>query len=97
MKIHQAKVRRAKTVEICGTEQQRRQFLHVDELADALVFLMMNFSVGRHVNVNCGHDLSSVDVARTIAPVVEYSDTLYFRNDKPGATHRKRLDMSVPT
>jgi GDP-L-fucose synthase len=94
-KIHNAKVRGANTVEVWGTGQPRREFLHVDDLADALVFLMKRYSAEEHINVGCGEDLSIAELAQTIADVVGYAGGFEFRTDKPDGTPRKLLDVSV--
>jgi GDP-L-fucose synthase len=94
-KIHHAKVRGSRSVEVWGTGRPRREFLHVDDLADALVFLMERYSQERHVNVGCGRDLSIAELAQAIAGVVGYTGEFSFMTDKPDGTPRKLLDVSV--
>jgi GDP-L-fucose synthase len=93
-KTHRAKSERAAEVEIWGTGRPRREFLHVDDLADALVFLVQNYSAEQHVNVGCGEDISIAELARLISEVVGYAGALRFAVDKPDGTPRKLLDVS---
>jgi GDP-L-fucose synthase len=94
-KIHDAKRNRSPQVEVWGTGEPRREFMYVDDLADALVFLMQRYSAEGHVNVGCGADLSIADLARTIAAVVGYSGEFRFLTDKPDGAPRKLLDVSL--
>jgi GDP-L-fucose synthase len=93
-KIHRAKETGAKSVEIWGTGTPRREFLHVDDLADALVFLMERYSGESHVNVGWGRDLSITELAETIAEVVGFKGDFVYATDKPDGTPRKLLDVS---
>jgi GDP-L-fucose synthase len=79
---------------IWGSGKPRREFLHVDDLADALVFLMRNYSDGGMVNVGSGEEISIADLARVIADVVGYHGELVFDANKPDGTPRKRLDTT---
>lgn len=94
-KIHSAKQLGSPRVEVWGTGQPRREFLHVDDLADALVFLMTRYSGEQHVNVGCGTELSIADLAQTIADVVGYRGSFGFMSDKPDGAPRKLLDVST--
>jgi len=71
--------------------------LHVDDLADALVFLMQRYAGEKHVNVGWGKDLSIAELARTIADVVGYTGDFDFLADKPDGAPRKLLDVSTLT
>lgn len=93
-KVHRAKVAGARSVEIWGTGRPRREFLHVDDLADALVFLMERYSAESHVNVGWGKDVSILELAHEIAGVVGYDGDFSFAADKPDGTPRKLLDVS---
>jgi GDP-L-fucose synthase len=96
-KIHHAKVNGARSVAVWGTGQPKREFLHVDDLADALVFLMQRYSDERHINVGCGQDLSIAELARAIGEVVGYVGEFDFLTDKPDGAPRKLLDVSALT
>jgi GDP-L-fucose synthase len=79
-------------VPIWGSGTPRREFLHVDDLADALVFLMRRYSAEPHVNVGVGEDLSIRDLAEKIAAVVGYTGSFVYNSSKPDGTPRKLLD-----
>jgi GDP-L-fucose synthase len=93
-KMHGAKASGAETVEIWGTGSPRREFLHVDDLADALVFLMERYSGESHVNVGIGSDLTIGELARTIQEVVGFEGRIVYDTSKPDGTPRKLLDVS---
>jgi GDP-L-fucose synthase len=94
VKIHQAKIARTPEVEIWGTGQPRREFLHVDDLADALVFLMQNYSGEQHVNIGWGKDITIAEFATTVADVVGYTGKFRYASEKPDGVPRKLLDVS---
>ncbi len=91
-KMHTAKVERRESVEIWGTGTPRREFLHVDDLADALVFLMKNYSAPEPINVGSGQELTIRDLAHLIAEVVGFEGRFGFDASKPDGTPRKFLD-----
>lgn len=93
-KFHEAKVQGKKEVEIWGTGKPLREFLYVDDLAEALVFLLENFSGEGHVNVGSGEDLSIADLARTVQEVVGFQGELRFNPAMPDGTPRKVMDVS---
>jgi GDP-L-fucose synthase len=93
-KMHAAKTGAAKEVEIWGSGRPRREFLHVDDLADALVFLMEHYSGESHVNVGTGTDVTIAEVARTIQEVVGFGGRLVYDASKPDGTPQKLLDIS---
>ena len=93
-KVHEAKLAGAPTVEIWGTGSPRREFLHVDDMADACVFLMQHYSDGEIVNVGLGQDISIREAAELMKTVVGYSGALVFDTSKPDGTPRKLLDVS---
>jgi GDP-L-fucose synthase len=93
-KIHWAKVRGAPDVEVWGTGRPRREFLHVDDLADALVFLMENYSGEQQINIGWGKDLTIAELATTVAEVVGYSGKFRYATEKPDGVPQKLLDVS---
>jgi len=96
-KTHRAKVTGAKDVEIWGTGAPRREFLHVDDLADALVFLMERYSGESHVNVGWGEDVSIRELAQLIAEVVGYAGGFRYDTARPDGSPRKLLDVTKLT
>jgi GDP-L-fucose synthase len=94
VKIHQAKVTGAPEVEIWGTGQPKREFMHVDDLADALLFLMQNYSGEQHINIGWGKDLTITELATTVAEVVGYTGKFRYAREKPDGVPRKLLDVS---
>jgi len=96
-KFHQAKSSGAESVEVWGSGTPRREFLHVDDLADACVFLMRNYSSPDIVNVGWGKDISIRELAELIGSVVGFSGRLEFDHSKPDGTPRKLLDTSKLT
>ena len=93
-RIHEAKEANAPEVVIWGTGKPLREFLHVDDLADALVFLLKNYSAEGHINVGSGEELSIAELARAIADAVGYRGRLAFDASKPDGTPRKLSDTS---
>ena len=93
-KFHEAKVEGQRTVEVWGTGSPRREFLHVDDLADACLFLLERYHGWRHVNVGTGTDLSIAELARTIREIVAPEVELRFDHSKPDGMPRKLLDVS---
>jgi GDP-L-fucose synthase len=93
-KMHQAKTEGAAEVEIWGTGKPKREFLHVDDLADACIHLLKVYSEEPHLNIGCGEDLSIAELAETIKATVGYEGLLRFNTDRPDGTPRKLLDVS---
>lgn len=93
-KFYEAKVEGKPYVEIWGTGSPRREFLHVDDLADAALFLMLNYDRPEIVNVGTGEDLTIRDLALLIKKCIGYTGELKFNTDKPDGTPRKLLDVS---
>jgi GDP-L-fucose synthase len=93
-KFHEARARGAQEVEVWGTGKPRREFLHVDDLADACVFLMQAYSDEQPVNVGWGTDISIAELANLVAKTVGYSGALRFNTSMPDGTPRKLLDVS---
>jgi GDP-L-fucose synthase len=93
-KFHDAKAAGQSDVVIWGTGTPRREFLHVDDLADACVFLMERYDETRHINVGTGKDLSIRELAETIRDIVHPRAALRFDVSKPDGMPRKLLDVS---
>ena len=93
-RIHEAKVNNDPQVVIWGSGTPRREFLHVDDLASALVYLLENYDSPDTINVGVGEDVSIRELAETIAAVVGYTGTLTQDISKPDGTPRKLLDVS---
>ena len=91
-KFHEAKVSGAKEVVVWGSGTPLREFLHCDDLADALVFLLKDYSGYEHVNVGSGSEVTIRELAETIAKVVGYEAALVFDATKPDGTPRKLMD-----
>ena len=93
-KIEEARLSGAPQVEIWGSGTPKREFLYVDDLADACVFLLKHYSGHEHVNVGTGEDLTIRELADTIARVVGYRGGFVYDSSKPDGTPRKLLDVS---
>jgi GDP-L-fucose synthase len=93
-KFHDARIAGDADVMIWGTGSAQREFLHVDDLADACVFLMDNYDAAQHINVGTGEDLSIRALAEMIRDVVYPGARLVFDTTKPDGTPRKLLDVS---
>jgi GDP-L-fucose synthase len=93
-KFHSAKVDGKATVEIWGSGSPMREFLHVDDLADASLFLMEKYDEAELVNIGTGTDISIKDLALLIMKTAEYKGELKFDSSKPDGTPRKLLDVS---
>jgi len=92
-KVHEAKIENKSTVEVWGTGVARREFLYVDDLADACVFLMNNYDSPEIINVGVGQDLTIKELVYTIANVVGYQGDFIWDHTKPDGTPRKLLDV----
>lgn len=93
-KFHEAKENNLPFVEMWGTGSPLREFLHADDLGDACVFLMNNYSGEKHVNVGTGTDLSIKDLALLIKKIVGYTGEIKHDLTKPDGTPRKLMDVS---
>ena len=90
-KAHEAKVSGAATLEVWGSGTPRREFLHVDDCADATVFLSKVYSQEGHINVGSGTDVTIAEAARVVAEVVGFQGELIFDTSKPDGTPRKLM------
>ena len=93
-RFHEAKLADSESISIWGTGNPRREFLHSDDLADAVLFLMENYNDSEIVNVGCGEDQTIRVLAETIREVVGYSGSLEFDSSRPDGTPQKMLDIS---
>ncbi|HRN74145.1 MAG TPA: GDP-L-fucose synthase [Ginsengibacter sp.] len=93
-KFHEAKTNHDPSVVVWGTGTPLREFLHADDLADALYFLMQHYDGAEFVNVGTGKDISIGDLARLVKKITGYEGTLHFDTSKPDGTPRKLLDVS---
>ena len=91
-KVHEAKEAGAASVSLWGTGSPRREFLHVDDLADACIFLLKAYSGESHINVGSGSDLSILDLAKLICRIVGYAGAIEHDLTKPDGTPRKLMD-----
>ena len=90
-KAHEAKAAKASSMTIWGTGTPRREFLHVDDCASALIFLLKNYSGEQHVNVGSGTDITIDELARTVMQAVGFAGTLEHDTTKPDGTPRKLM------
>ena len=100
-KVHEAKINNSKQVEVWGTGKPLREFLHVDDLVDACLYLMNNINADElynsgisHINIGSGEEVSIKELAIMIKKVIDYKGDLVFNSDYPDGTPRKLLDVS---
>ncbi len=93
-KFHDAKINGDSTVEVWGTANPKREFLHVDDLATACVFLMENYNEKQFLNIGFGEDISISELAKMIMEITGYRGSITFNTSKPDGTFRKLLDSS---
>ena len=93
-KFHDAKLSRSADVSVWGSGRPRREFLHVDDLASACVFLMKNYDGETHINVGTGEDLSIHELAEMVRDVVYPQARIVFDASRPDGPPRKLLDVS---
>ena len=93
-KFHEAKINNSPFVEIWGTGSPKREFLHVNDMAAACVYLMQNYNEKGFVNIGCGEDISIKDLALLVKKIVGFEGELQFDSSKPDGTPRKLLDVS---
>ena len=93
-KFHEAKINNKPEVVLWGTGKPMREFLYVDDLADALLHLLLHYSDEIHVNIGTGEDLSIHELAEIIKEIVEYKGEIVYDASKPDGTPRKLLDVT---
>src|SRR5260370_10603142 len=93
-RFHEAKVSAASNVVVWGTGTPRREFLYVDDLADACIHLMKTYSSEEMVNIGTGEDITIAEFARLVAKTVGYTGAISFDPSRPDGTPRKWLDVS---
>ena len=93
-KLHEAKLAGRDEIQVWGTGNARREFLHVDDLADACVYIMRHYDDAEHVNVGTGEDLTIRALAEMVRDIVHPGAELVFDASKPDGTPRKLLDVS---
>ncbi|MBR1251965.1 GDP-L-fucose synthase [Bradyrhizobium sp. AUGA SZCCT0169] len=91
-RFHEAKVSGARNVTVWGTGSPRREFLYVDDLADACIYLMKTYSSGELINIGAGEDITIAEFARLVAATVGYSGEISYDTSRPDGTPRKLLD-----
>lgn len=93
-KFHDAKVNGAKSVELWGTGSPLREFLYVDDMADACVFLLENYSGEQHVNIGTGKEVTIKELAETVKKTVGYEGEIVWNSAMPDGTPRKLTDVT---
>jgi len=94
VKVHRAKSRGERSIEIWGTGTSKREFLYVDDLADAAIFLMKNYSDDMHINVGTGSDMTIRELAELIAEAAGWRGGFTYDRSKPDGMPRKVMDVS---
>jgi GDP-L-fucose synthase len=92
-RVHESKAAGSATVTVWGSGKPRREFLHVDDFADAVYVLLDSYSAEEPINIGCGTDVSIEELARTVADVVGFKGRLVFDASKPDGAPRKLLDV----
>ena len=100
-KFHEAKINNLPEVEVWGTGKAKREFMHVDDMAEACLYVLRNVEAGdiygqgiSQINIGTGEDLTILELAEKISAVTEYKGSIKFLTDKPDGTPRKLLDVS---
>ncbi len=93
-KFHEAKINNSPCVEVWGTGTPKREFLHVDDLADAVIYLMNNYDENEPLNIGTGEDISIKELAELIKEIVGYEGEIRFDTTKPDGILRRLLDVS---
>jgi GDP-L-fucose synthase len=96
-RMHEARLRGDAAVTLWGSGTPRREFLHVDDLADALLFLMRHYSDDMHINVGVGQDMTIRELAESVRQVVGFGGELLFDTSRPDGTPRKLVDTWIST
>lgn len=93
-KIHEAKINNSPEVEIWGTGKAMREFLHVDDVADACVFLMNTYDNSEIINIGTGEDISISDLVDLMIKIIDYKGKIKYDTSKPDGTPKKQLDVT---
>ena len=93
-KFHNAKVNKAESVEVWGTGKAKREFLHVDDMASGIIFLLENYSDKEPINLGTGEEVTIKELAYLVSTVVNYNGKIIFNKSKPDGIPRKILDSS---
>ena len=93
-RFHEAKLNNASKVVVWGTGTPRREFLYVDDFADACVFVLKNYSAAQFVNIGFGEDITVAELARLVAEIVGFRGEIVYDTSKPDGTPQKLLDVS---
>jgi GDP-L-fucose synthase len=93
-KFYEAKIQKHSSVEVWGSGTPRREFLHVDDLAEACLFAMNNYNEKQFLNIGTGEDISIQELAAIVKGIVGFDGEIYFDTSKPDGTPRKLLDVS---
>jgi GDP-L-fucose synthase len=92
-KFHEAKINNAPTVEVWGSGKPLREFMHVDDLADACLFLMEKYNEGGFINIGTNIELSIKELAELVQDVVKYNGKIVWDSTKPDGTPRKLMNV----
>ena len=93
-RFHEARLKNASSVVVWGTGTPRREFLFVDDFADACVFVLKNYSDAQFINIGFGEDITIAELARLVAETVDFRGAIMYDTSKPDGTPRKLLDVS---
>jgi GDP-L-fucose synthase len=93
-RFDEAKLTNASTVTVWGTGTPRREFLYVDDFADACIFVLKNYSASQFINIGCGEDVTIAEFARMVADIVGFRGEIVYDHSKPDGTPRKLVDVS---
>ncbi|MGH8337301.1 MAG: NAD-dependent epimerase/dehydratase family protein, partial [Gammaproteobacteria bacterium] len=93
-KVHEAKLAGATSIEIWGSGSPRREFMHVDDCASGLLFVMKNYSDAQHINVGTSSDVTILEAAQLVCEVVGFTGAITHDLTKPDGTPRKLMDSS---
>jgi GDP-L-fucose synthase len=93
-RFHEAKLAHASSVAVWGTGTPRREFLHVEDFADACVFVLENYSAAEPINIGCGEDIAIAEFAERVAEITGFAGTIVYDRSKPDGTPRKLVDVS---
>lgn len=94
-KFHEAKINSKKSVEVWGTGLAMREFLHVDDMADACVYLMNNYNKSQFINIGTGKDIQIKELTEIIRSITEFKGEIVWDKSKPDGTPKKLLDVSM--